>query len=106
MIDDLPNAFSYSLAHERGVSDRRLRGLVADGALERLGHPLQAAQGVQLGGAAAPQQAEPAGVAGRVDLEADASTASDAWRAHPLLGAETWTPEFIADGLRDSESTL
>jgi predicted transcriptional regulator of viral defense system len=39
-LDALPNAFSYSLAHERGVSDRRLRGLVADGALERLGHGL------------------------------------------------------------------
>ncbi len=40
MLDTLPNAFSYSLAHERGLSDRRLRGLVADGALERLGHGL------------------------------------------------------------------
>ena len=40
MLDALPNAFSYSLAHERGVSDRRLRGLVAEGVLERLGHGL------------------------------------------------------------------
>ncbi len=39
-LDALPNAFSYSLAHEQGMSDRRLRGLVADGALERLGHGL------------------------------------------------------------------
>lgn len=39
-LDALPNAFSYSLAHERGLSDRRLRGLVADGVLERLGHGL------------------------------------------------------------------
>lgn len=40
MLDALPNAFSYSLALERGLSDRRLRGLVADGGLERLGHGL------------------------------------------------------------------
>ncbi len=40
MIDALPNAFSYSLAQKRGLSDRRLRGLVADGVLERLGHGL------------------------------------------------------------------
>jgi predicted transcriptional regulator of viral defense system len=40
MIDALPNAFSYSLAQERGLSDRRLRGIVADGVLERLGHGL------------------------------------------------------------------
>lgn len=40
MIHALPNAFSYGLAHERGMSDRRLRGLVADGVLERLGHGL------------------------------------------------------------------
>lgn len=40
MIDALPNSFSYSLAQERGLSDRRLRGLVADGVLERLGHGL------------------------------------------------------------------
>ena len=39
-LDALPNAFSYGIAHERGLSDRRLRGLVADGALERLGHGL------------------------------------------------------------------
>jgi predicted transcriptional regulator of viral defense system len=36
----LPNAFSHRLAQERGLSDRRLRGLVADGALERLCHGL------------------------------------------------------------------
>ena len=40
MLDALPNAFSHGLARERGVSDRRLRGLVADGVLERLGHGL------------------------------------------------------------------
>lgn len=40
MLDTLPNAFSYSLARERGLSDRRLRGLVADGVLDRLGHGL------------------------------------------------------------------
>jgi predicted transcriptional regulator of viral defense system len=40
ILDALPNAFSHSLAQERGLSDRRLRGLVADGALERLGHGL------------------------------------------------------------------
>ncbi len=38
MLDTLPNAFSYGLAQERGLSDRVLRGLVADGVLERLGH--------------------------------------------------------------------
>lgn len=40
MLDALPNAFSYGLAQQRGLSDRRLRGLVADGVLERLGHGL------------------------------------------------------------------
>lgn len=39
-LDALPNAFSHGLAQERGLSDRRLRGLVADGALERLSHGL------------------------------------------------------------------
>lgn len=39
-LDALPNAFSHSLAQERGLSDRRLRGLLADGALERLAHGL------------------------------------------------------------------
>ncbi len=39
-LDALPSAFSHALARERGLSDRRLRGLVADGALERLGHGL------------------------------------------------------------------
>ena len=39
-LDTLPNAFSYSLARERGLSDRRLRGLLADGGLERLGRGL------------------------------------------------------------------
>ena len=38
MLDALPNAFTYRLAHERGVSDRRLRGYVEDSVLERLGH--------------------------------------------------------------------
>jgi hypothetical protein len=38
--DTLPNAFSYGLAHERGLSDRRLGRLVADGVLERLGYGL------------------------------------------------------------------
>jgi len=40
MLDALPNAFSYGLAQQRGLSDRHLRGLVADGVLERLGHGL------------------------------------------------------------------
>ena len=40
LLDALPNAFSHSLAQKRGVSDRRLRGLVANGVLERLGHGL------------------------------------------------------------------
>lgn len=40
VLDVLPNAFSHSVAQKRGLSDRRLRGLVADGALERLGHGL------------------------------------------------------------------
>lgn len=39
-LGPLPNAFSYSLARERGLSDRRLRGLVAAGVLERLGRGL------------------------------------------------------------------
>jgi predicted transcriptional regulator of viral defense system len=39
-LDALPNAFSHGLARERGLSDRRLRGLLAEGALERLGHGL------------------------------------------------------------------
>lgn len=38
MFDGLPTAFSARLAHERGVSDRRLRGYVEAGLLERLGH--------------------------------------------------------------------
>ena len=40
MLESLPNAFSCRLAQGRGLSDRRLRELVADGALERLGHGL------------------------------------------------------------------
>ena len=36
----LPSAFSHALAQERGLSDRRLRGLVAGGALDRLAHGL------------------------------------------------------------------
>jgi hypothetical protein len=39
-LDTLPNAFSYGLAQERGLSDRRLRRLVADSTLERLAHGL------------------------------------------------------------------
>lgn len=39
-LDALPNAFSHGFAQKRGLSDRRLRALVADGALERLGHGL------------------------------------------------------------------
>ena len=39
-LDALPNAFSYSLARKSGLSDRRLRGLLADGVLERLGRGL------------------------------------------------------------------
>ena len=39
-LDALPNAFSNGLAHERGVSDRQLRGLVTNGLVERLGHGL------------------------------------------------------------------
>jgi predicted transcriptional regulator of viral defense system len=38
MLDALPHTFSYSLARARGLSDRRLKGYVADGVLERLGH--------------------------------------------------------------------
>jgi len=38
--DALPSAFSYALARKRGLSDRRLCSLVADGTLERLGHGL------------------------------------------------------------------
>jgi hypothetical protein len=38
MLEVLPNAFSYGLAHERGLSDRRLKGYVENGVLERLGH--------------------------------------------------------------------
>jgi hypothetical protein len=38
MLAALPNAFTYRLAHERGLSDRRLKGCVEDGLLERLGH--------------------------------------------------------------------
>jgi len=40
MIDSLPNSFTYRIAHERGMSDRRLRELVAEGAIDRLGHGL------------------------------------------------------------------
>jgi predicted transcriptional regulator of viral defense system len=40
VLDALPNAFSYGLAHARGLTDRRLRGLVADGVLERLDYGL------------------------------------------------------------------
>lgn len=37
MLESLPNAFTYRLAHDRGVSDRRLRKWVAEGAVEQLG---------------------------------------------------------------------
>lgn len=40
MLDTLPNAFSYTLAHRQGLSDRRLRELLADGTVLRLGHGL------------------------------------------------------------------
>ncbi len=36
-LDDLPNAFTYAAARDAGLSDRRLRALVEDGTLERLG---------------------------------------------------------------------
>jgi len=39
-LDGLAHAFSCSRAHARGLSDRLLRGLVADGVLQRLGHGL------------------------------------------------------------------
>lgn len=39
-LEALPNSFFHRLAQERGLSDRRLRGLVAEGALERMGHGL------------------------------------------------------------------
>lgn len=39
-LDALPSAFSHGLAAERGLSDRRLRRLLAEGVLERLGHGL------------------------------------------------------------------
>lgn len=38
MLNSLPNAFTYRFAHDRGVSDRRLREWVAAGAVDRLGH--------------------------------------------------------------------
>ena len=39
-LDSFPNAFAYRFAQERGLSDRRLRMLVADGVLERLAYGL------------------------------------------------------------------
>jgi predicted transcriptional regulator of viral defense system len=39
-LDALPNAFSYNVAIEHGLSERRLRGLVADGVIDHLGHGL------------------------------------------------------------------
>jgi predicted transcriptional regulator of viral defense system len=39
-LDTLPNPFTYGLAQERGLSDRRLRRLVTDRILERLAHGL------------------------------------------------------------------
>ena len=38
MLAELPNAFTYGLAREQGLSDRRLRAFVQDGSLQRLGH--------------------------------------------------------------------
>lgn len=40
MLEALPTAFTHLLARERGLSERRLRGLVGAGALERIGHGL------------------------------------------------------------------
>ncbi len=40
VIDALPRAFTHLLARQRGLSDRRLRALVAEETLERLGHGL------------------------------------------------------------------
>ena len=39
-LDSLPTSFAHSLAREHGLSERRLRGLLASGELERLGHGL------------------------------------------------------------------
>lgn len=38
MLDSLPNSFTYRIAHDRGISDRRLREWVAEGVIDRLGH--------------------------------------------------------------------
>lgn len=38
MLDLLPQAFTYSRAREAGLPDRKLKALVDDGRLERLGH--------------------------------------------------------------------
>ena len=38
MLHSLPNAFTYRTARERGLSERRLRELVADRVVDRLGH--------------------------------------------------------------------
>lgn len=40
MLKRLPNAFSYGLAQERGLSHRRLRALVEEGEVERFGRGL------------------------------------------------------------------
>lgn len=40
MLTGLPNTFSHQVAREHGLSDRRLRALLEEGALERLGHGL------------------------------------------------------------------
>ena len=39
-LDSLPTSCAHSLAREHGLSERRLRGLLASGELERLGHGL------------------------------------------------------------------
>jgi predicted transcriptional regulator of viral defense system len=38
MLSSLPHAFSYRLAHARGMTDRRLKRYVENGVLERLGY--------------------------------------------------------------------
>jgi len=40
MLATLPNAFTHLAARDSGLSERALRGLLSDGALERIGHGL------------------------------------------------------------------
>jgi predicted transcriptional regulator of viral defense system len=40
MLEALPTAFTHQLARERGLSERRLHGLLDEGAIERFGHGL------------------------------------------------------------------